>query len=133
MNTPLWNTLFYGTTEQVESVLNSRSLPVMQNKMNGKNKNTIETGSSIEHIYSNYLNKMPIDNSIYRMVERGEYILDEYLAPKYDEDGNEIDFGEEEDYIDMDDYDDFEERHVNYITEDEISSSDCDDDEWINV
>ena len=54
------------------------------------------------------------------------------MKPKTDEYGCEVIVVDEEDIIDIDEYDDFEDRHENYITEDESCYS-SDEDEWTTL
>lgn len=124
--TPLWHALFYSETNNVDEILKNRRVQSKSQKTNCSYNNTFE------YIYSKYLNSLPVSNSIYRKLERGEYIEDEYLRPKTDEYGCEINI-DEEDIIDLDNYDDFEERHENYMSDEDLSSSsdeDESDDYW---
>ena len=127
-NKQAWEMLFYSTPKEVETYLKNRTIAKFTNKHSVKSKSP----SSLEHIYSEYLNRLPCSNSIYRKLDRGEYTDDEYLKPKTDEYGCEIIVVDEEDIIDIDEYDDFEDRHENYITEDESCYS-SDEDEWTTI
>lgn len=122
-----WQILFYSSPNEVDSYLKNRTIPCFTNKINIQPN----PHNTLEHIYSEYLNKLPCSNSIYRKLERGEYTDDEYLKPKTDEYGCDIEVDEDNMY-DIDEYDDFEERVENYSTEDEYSSSSYEE-EWTNV
>ena len=127
-NQSAWKVLFYGDQATVEQFLNSR------NNAHTPTKSTATTSNSFEHIYSCYLHTLPVSNRAYRSQEQGTYTDDLYLKPKTDENGDEIIIPDQSEMIDYDNYDDFEERHANYNSEEEyISSSSSEDEEDWNT
>lgn len=126
-NQSAWIALFYGNPNNVEQFLNSRKEVI------SPAKSAATTCNSFEHIYSCYLLTLPVSNKAYRNQEQGSYTDDLYLQPKTDENGDEISIPDECEFIDYDNYDDFEDRHANYNSEDEYSISSSEEEEDWNT
>jgi hypothetical protein len=128
-NQSTWGVLFYGNQTTVEQFLNSRKQVI------SRTKSAATTCNSFEHTVSCYLHTFPVSNKAYRNQEQGTYTNDLYLQPKTDEHGDEIIILAESEFIDYDNYDDFEDMHVDYNTEDDFvaSSSSEDEEEWNTI